>query len=880
MWPDSGYEGWFLVEDAVFEHAVDYVAASAREADDSGVVVLALFAFALVVGDGRRVFGGRDEQGLPQRVPEAFVAPSGGSLALDAGAGLAGGRSDAGVGGQVGRAFEVGDVADDVPAYQDFMKQIVDQGIYIQWYDSATYPGGGVGYQDMFNGSNSPYVQDTDKGKISDSIFLNYWFSGNMLKDSAAHAESFGIDPKYAVFAGIESGQKKFDSIGSNAGYMNVNLDDTGKPYVSLAALGADFVSRELGDDKKVYPKYQNQVFDRERRMWTGSSTGEKGTTDIADNYIDDGTSNDGWKGFASQIAECSVVGGSMFSTSFNTGHGLEWRDGGERTSDQQWGNINLQDILPTWQWWIDADSDPLQADFDYGKDYEAVPRFKYTKVGGYEGGDSLVLSGKLSNDNTIRLYKTDLDVAAGSKIDLTYNKLNSDDSKLQLGLILADDPETVVPVDVTDGSAGNGWKTASVDLSQYAGKKTGTLKLYAVGADGSRSFATEAPLNEAAAVSDVKVEPGKDGNVKVSWTNPQVSGEKTVTVKSDNGSWRYAAQPYSQTVKVSADKSEATIPNAPVDGSRYVVTVDNAGGTTATATGVFADATIEPYPACSVTWNGDRVTLVRPETQDWRYLYMTEKWTDENGEKQEKQLGANYTYSQSTPPITGIIRGRTTPSSYTKSIPSGHELWVQVEDYNGNKTEPVKIQTADELAKCTVSDPTQPDAKESTLTAVDGSAVADGKATRTIQATVKDSFGNPLTNAEVAFTLPEGVTAVDGNATVKTDAAGVASLNVVSTKVGKYTVKAALGDKSIGEGVAIEFTKVAATPNKPGQPDKPNKPGDNKPGQNNNKNNDKNGASDSSLSKTGSSIIAIVTAAVVLLGAGTVVLRARSKME
>ena len=671
MWPGSGYEGWFLVEGSVFEHAVDHVAAPTREADDGGVVVFALFAFALVIGHGGRVFGGCDERGLPQRVLEAFVAPPGGPFAFDAGAGLAGGRSDAGAGGQVGRAFEVGDVADDVPAYQDFMKQIVDQGIYIQWYDSATYPGGGVGYQDMFNGSNSPYVQDTDKGKISDSIFLNYWFSGNMLKDSAAHAESFGIDPKYAVFAGIESGQKKFDSIGSNAGYMNVNLDDTGKPYVSLAALGADFVSRELGDDKKVYPKYQNQVFDRERRLWTGSSTGEKGTTDIADNYIDDGMSNDGWKGFASQIAECSVVGGSMFSTSFNTGHGLEWRDGGERTSDQQWGNINLQDILPTWQWWIDADSDPLQADFDYGKDYEAVPRFKYTKVGGYEGGDSLVLSGKLSNDNTIRLYKTDLDVAAGSKIDLTYNKLNSDDSKLQLGLILADDPETVVPVDVTDGSAGNGWKTASVDLSQYAGKKIATLKLYAVGADGSRSLATEAPLNEAAAVSDVKVEPGKDGNVKVSWTNPQVSGEKTVTVKSDTGSWRYAAKPYSQTVKVAADKSKVTIANAPVDSSRYVVNVDNAGGTTATATGAFADAAIEPYPACSVIWNGDNVTLARPETQDWRYLYMTEKWIGENGkQQQENQLGASYTYSQNTPPITGIIRGRTTPASYTRSIP------------------------------------------------------------------------------------------------------------------------------------------------------------------------------------------------------------------
>lgn len=50
----------------------------------------------------------------------------------------------------------------------------------------------------------------------------------------------------------------------------------------------------------------------------------------------------------------------------------------------------------------------------------------------------------------------------------------------------------------------------------------------------------------------------------------------------------------------------------------------------------------------------------------------MTEKWIGENGkqQQQENQLGASYTYSQNTPPITGIIRGRTTPASYTRSIP------------------------------------------------------------------------------------------------------------------------------------------------------------------------------------------------------------------
>ena len=81
----------------------------------------------------------------------------------------------------------------------------------------------------------------------------------------------------------------------------------------------------------------------------------------------------------------------------------------------------------------------------------------------------------------------------------------------------------------------------------------------------------------------------------------------------------------------------------------------------------------------------------------------------------------------------------------------------------------------------------------------------------------------------------------------------------------------------ALGKGVTVEFTKVAVTPNKPGDQNKPGDTKPNKPSQNDNKNNDKNGAS---LSATGSSVIAIVAAMVVLLGAGAVVLRARSKTE
>jgi endo-beta-N-acetylglucosaminidase D len=795
--------------------------------------------------------------------------------------------------------------AADVESYRDFMKQIVDNGVYVQWYDSAIYSDGNVMYQNMFNEKNSPWVQDPQKGKISDSVFLNYWYSGSMLKDSAEHAESLGTNPKTTVFAGIEAGKEKFDTIAGNAQKMSVNLNGSNDPYVSIAALGSDFVSHELGDDKKVYPQYQNQVFDRERRLWTGSSTGNKGSADISDGYIDDGTSDDGWQGFSSQIAERSVVKGPVFSTSFNTGHGLEWRDGGAQTSDQQWGNINLQDVLPTWQWWIDADSDPLQADFDYGKDYAAAPRFQYQKVGAYEGGNSLVLSGKLSSDNTIRLYKTDLDLTGGSKVNLTYNKPSSDDSQLKLGLIFADDTSTMVPVDVSDGTATDGWKTVGVDLSQYAGRKiatlglivkagakpidgyqanigkitltdgldhtpaapqnfaveraysgtkevtakwdiadydntknyllylddtflggryddnlyvknlpakTGTLKLYAVGADGSRSLASEIPLNETSGVLDLQAKPSKDGSIAVSWKNPPAAGAKTVVVQSDTGSWRYAAHPFSKTVTVAADQTSVTIADVPVDGSRYTVSMANAGGATVTEAGTFADATIEPYPACNVSWNeaGDQVTLTRPQTQDWRFLHMSEKWK-ENGEDKERQLGAKYTYSQETPPTTGIIRGRTEASSYTLSIPAGHELWVQVEDYNGNKTKSVKIPSKDDIPSCTTPDSSQPDVKKSTLSVVDGEAVADGAATRVVNALVKDSYGNPIPDSEVSFDLPDGVTAAnDSPLAVKTGDSGIASLSIVSSKAGEFVVNARIGGAEIGKGVTVRFKAVS----------------------------------------------------------------------
>ena len=101
----------WLVGRAVAQHGVQDVAAAAREADQGGVVLLALAAFAVVVRPrGRVVQCG--ERGEEHRSFEVFVAASGGVLTADRGAGSAGDGCEAGVRGEVAGGGEARAVAD------------------------------------------------------------------------------------------------------------------------------------------------------------------------------------------------------------------------------------------------------------------------------------------------------------------------------------------------------------------------------------------------------------------------------------------------------------------------------------------------------------------------------------------------------------------------------------------------------------------------------------------------------------------------------------------------------------------------------------------------------------------------------------------------
>ncbi len=386
--------------------------------------------------------------------------------------------------------------AEYVPLFRDMLKWMREQGLYIQWYDSIG-DGGTVSYRNKFDDYNDGWIWNAKNGRVCDSIFLNYWYDSTALMDSHNHARELGLDPYEAVYMGYEGNQWKFSR--ELDSYHNVvGLDD--QPYTSFAVWGAQWYHEDFNraNNMRYTPGYQWESDERERIFFTSPD-------EIAGRYRSGSVRRDDisydqplkFKGFSRYIVEKSVINGTCFATDFNTGRGMQYFTNGAVSRDMQWSNLNLQDILPTWQWWIQGDSITLDMDWDYGSTYyrlnsagEKYP-FPYTQIGGYNGGNSLAIYGNLQNSQKINLYKTALDVVDGSELALTYNKPSADDtSVMQAALIFEDDPQNPVYLPIADsGKKTTGWTTAVLPLSDYAGRTIAAIGLELSSAEAVENY-------------------------------------------------------------------------------------------------------------------------------------------------------------------------------------------------------------------------------------------------------------------------------------------------------------------------------------------------------------------------------------------------------
>ena len=391
--------------------------------------------------------------------------------------------------------------SEDVEPYKEFTKYLIDHGMWIQWYDSIT-PSGGLSYQNELNASNATFIHDDayGLGKVNSSLFVNYdWFrtSGGQIKaeKSLQYAADNGIDPFTEVFFGVEANQGKLSGSHGSAKNVDYIYEPGTKNLRGSVALftPSDWIQRGLEDDIGVKGAendsgYYWMIAERERMYYSGVAQDPTNTGKMSGYENSDiGVSNaSGWVGVADFASERSVIGGTTFYTNFNTGHGMEYYQDGQVLNENEWANMNIQDILPTWQWWIDAEGTKLNVDYDYGEKYQRLDKSgadigtEYQKVGAYKGGSSLVVSGDLDAENFLHLYKTDLSVNDNTKVSITYNKASADDaSKMEVGVIFKNDPDTVVTFNVPQANKQtDGWVTKQISLGDYAGEEIAAIGL------------------------------------------------------------------------------------------------------------------------------------------------------------------------------------------------------------------------------------------------------------------------------------------------------------------------------------------------------------------------------------------------------------------
>jgi mannosyl-glycoprotein endo-beta-N-acetylglucosaminidase len=334
---------------------------------------------------------------------------------------------------------------------RDFMIYFQENSaLEIEWYDAMT-ESGVVSWQNQLNSQNDWYFQWGDT-LVSETMFLNFWWSAGGLNSSRTLARSLGRS-EYGLFSGID--------VEANGYNTSINWSapfPVGLPHVtSLGIYRPDWCYNSSSNLLDYY--------NRSSIFWVGWNHDPSNTT----------TANS-WKGIANYIPAFTPITEIPFATNFCTGHGYDFYINGEKLSYPElattgWNNLSLQDVLPTWRWIVQSSGTKL------------TPVFDFTDA--YYGGNCLKISGDLTSDNLIKLYKSNCLISPDTKIDIAYKTGNVGATNMKVGLAFENDPSNFTFFDVGNSTTAD-WNLKTIDIGSLNGQRISVIALFFTGGFGS----------------------------------------------------------------------------------------------------------------------------------------------------------------------------------------------------------------------------------------------------------------------------------------------------------------------------------------------------------------------------------------------------------
>ena len=346
-----------------------------------------------------------------------------------------------------------GDMSTLIAFFEDCHKKAKEIGweFQLHWYD-GTNESGSIRF-DAGLGSHNERMFGAKDHEVTDMMFANYNWRPNTLSASEQTAQRLGRS-SYDYYAGFDiQGRALQNSYWRTLKNSKISVGFWGAHSQSLIHQSATDNGTSDIAIQKAYLLKQELIFSGGFR--NPATRPEITSTTLANASLKH------FHGLATFLTAKSTINELPFVTRFNLGNGLSFRNEGKVAFNHKWYNLNTQDFMPTWRWWITDSNDQVN---------ELIARdlVKADLIfeDAYFGGSCLSLHGK-TEFSRVKLFKTLLPVDGEDKISLTYKVMNGTESKAKVFVSLRDHltdyKEIALPAAQKEGE----WTTFETTLSE-----------------------------------------------------------------------------------------------------------------------------------------------------------------------------------------------------------------------------------------------------------------------------------------------------------------------------------------------------------------------------------------------------------------------------
>ena len=415
------------------------------------------------------------------------------------------------------------------------------------WYD-GTSDAGRITFDQGLGQHNQKMFGDKDN-IVTDALFFNYNWSDDKLKNSVTKAESMGRNP-YDLYATFDIQGNAF----KNKNYYT-RWDYLADNKVSIGFWGAhtqSLLHQSATDNGTSDVAIQKAYLLKQELTFSGGNRNPAWLPSITNDCSLSNADLTRFHGLATFLSAKSTIQNVPFVTRFNLGNGLSFRNEGQVTFDSKWYNLNTQDYMPTWRWWITDSDDKIASESElYGLVHAGL-----TFDDAWWGGSCLQLDGA-TTFSRVKLFKTKLAASADKRLSLVYKTLNGKQSHAKLFVALrsdiqADGTATYKEIAIPNTSRQGEWTKFETTLGQL-GVTDGNVAMIGIVVENTSDDYVmrvgELALKDAAAapapvqpsIQEVQVVRGKYNacDFKIRYASKSESGDEK-TYNDEVNTWYY----------------------------------------------------------------------------------------------------------------------------------------------------------------------------------------------------------------------------------------------------------------------------------------------------------------------------------------------------